>query len=90
MAEIKIEFISEGFKQILMSDGVKALVESEANKIRDKANAGISGEFETDGYKTTTMVGNYGGGRYVSYVQATDFGAAQEEAEHKTLTKAVK
>ena len=90
MSEIKIEFNSDGFRQILTSAGVKDAVESAANSIKDKATSNLSGEFQTDGYKVTTMIGGYGGGRYVSFVQPVDHGAMLEEAEHKTLVKAVK
>ena len=89
MAEIKIEFYSEGFRQLLMSDGVRALVESTADDICARANANV-GDIETAGYKVTTMQGGYGGGRWISHVQAADFAAAAAEAENKTLTRAVK
>lgn len=89
MAEIKLEFFSEGFKQILNSDGVKALVQSKGDEICAKANANVGG-IETDGFKVTVMPGNYGGGRWIAHVQAADYAAAVAEAENKALTRAVK
>ena len=89
MAEIKIEFISEGFKQILNSEGAKALVEGKAEEICPRANANVGG-IETDGYRVTVMKGGYGGGRWIAHVQAADYAAAAAEAENKALTKAVK
>lgn len=89
MAEIKIEFNSDGFKQLLNSDGVRAMVQSKAEEICARANANVGG-IETDGYKTTVMQGNYGGGRWIAHVQAADYAAAVAEAENKSLTKAVK
>lgn len=86
--QVKIEFNSDGFKQILMSDGVKALVEGEAAKIQAKANANLNAD--SDGYVVNVLPGNYGGGRWVAHVQAADYAAAEAEAEDKTLTKAVR
>lgn len=89
MAEMKIEFLSAGFKEILMSDGVRSILAQKGDEICARANANLT-ESDSDGYKVTTMPGNYGGGRWVTYVQATDFLAALDEAENKSLTKAVK
>lgn len=81
MAEVKIEFNSEGFKQILMSEGMKACVLSEAQKIQEKANDNSGGHFNAKAW-----VGNYGGGRYV----ASAFSTEKAESEDKALTKAVR
>ena len=40
----RIEFISAGFREILLSDGVKELVQSTADEIRDKANTNYDGD----------------------------------------------
>lgn len=87
MKQTTIEFNSDGFRQILLSDGVKSLVEGEAEKIQAKANANISGDSE--GYVVNVMYGNYGGGRWIAHVQAADYQAALEEAEYKTLSGGV-
>lgn len=85
---IKIDFISKGFRQILLSDGVKELVQSEGEKVQEKANANINED--SNGFKTTVMYGKYGGGRWIAQVQATDYAAAVAAAEDKVLIKAVK
>ncbi len=89
MSQMEIEFISDGFKEILNSDGTKQLVDSLAQEIQMRANSNVAGE-HTDGYKVTTMHSNKGDGRWVSFVQAADYIAAEKEAEYKALTKAVK
>ena len=42
MTEIKITFKSEGFREILMGEGVKALVSEETEKIALKANSNLT------------------------------------------------
>lgn len=86
--KIEIEFISAGFKEILNSDGVRALVQSETEKIAAKANANISGNSE--GFSSRVWQGGYGGGRWVGSVSTTDFESMKAEAEDKALTRAVK
>lgn len=89
MAEqIKIEFNSDGFKQILKSDGVKSLVQGQTDTIRDKANASI-GE-DSEGFRSETMYGGYGGGRWVGFVSTTDEASQRAEAEDKALSRAVR
>lgn len=82
---VRIEFISEGFKQVLMSEGTKAIVTETAENIADKANANYGG----DGFKPSVIRGNYGGGRYVGFVNATDKGSLVAESEDKALTGAI-
>lgn len=86
-SQVKIEFNSAGFREILMSEGVKSLVDGEANKIKARADSAIEGDSE--GFKVTTTVGGYGGGRYVSYVQTTDWESMKAESEHKALSGAI-
>lgn len=88
MSETKIEFISAGFREILLSDGVKSLVESEATKIRDRANGNITEESE--GYRVKVYQSGYGGGRWIGKVDTTDFASMAAESEYKALSKAVK
>lgn len=90
MAEVKIEFDSDGFKQILNSEGTRALLEGKAEEICARANANVS-NIDTAGYKVTTLhATKYKDGRWLSHVQAADYAAAVAEAENKSLTKAVK
>lgn len=83
--QARIEFNSEGFRQILLSEGTKQLVEQTADGIRDRANASYGG----DGFESNVIVGNYGGGRYIGFVKATDKGSMIAESEDKALTGAI-
>lgn len=87
MSQLKLEFNSDGFKEILCSDGVHSLVDSTTEKIKAKADAGIQGQSE--GFKASSMLGNYGGGRWVGFVSTTDRESMIAESEGKALSKAV-
>lgn len=84
---IRLEFISEGFKEILESDGVHDLVQETAEGICDKANGNnVRGG---EGFTTSVIHGSYGGGRWVGFVKTTDKQSEIAEAEDKALTGAV-
>jgi len=87
-SQMRIEFNSAGFREILLSDGVKTLVEETANGIRDRANANNTRGGE--GFESHSMVGGYGGGRWVAFVSTTDRDSMIAEAEDKALSRAVK
>ena len=84
---VKLEFISDGFRQILNSEGVKSVVQSEAERIKAAADSGIIEESE--GFSANVWTGNYGGGRWVGSVTTTDAASSMAESENKVLTKAV-
>lgn len=86
--QVKIEFNSDGFREILCSDGVKELVAQQAALICTRANANdVSGKC---GFYTGPYIGNYGGGRWVDTVRPENYRAAREaEAEYKVLSRAV-
>lgn len=86
--QIKIEFISSGFKEILKSQGVHSLVEDEANMMCDRANSYLNEESE--GFKADSFYGGFGGGRWVGTVSTTDLASMRAEAEDKALSKAVR
>lgn len=86
MSKMKIQFISQGFHDVLCSDGVRECVEAQAQEIKAKADAAAG---ESEGYKVTTMMGNFGGGRWVSYVQTTDRASMLAEANNNALSGAV-
>ena len=86
--QVRLQFISDGFREILLSDGVKSLVEENAKKIQEKANSGIDGQSE--GFLANVWQGQYGGGRWIGSVTTTDFESQKAEAENKVLSKAVK
>ena len=83
----KIEFISQGFKDILFSPGTKELIQGISDDIRDRANQDMpTGE----GFESKVKAGGYGGGRYIGFVTTVSKEAALEESENMTLTKAVR
>lgn len=86
-AQISIEFNSDGFREILMSDGTRSLVQTVAQEIQARANAGV-GEASA-GFSATVWQGGYGGGRWVGSVTTTDKASIIAEAENKVLTGAV-
>lgn len=81
----EITFISEGFKAIVESDGVRNLVQEIAEGIQDRANA----NFGDDGFRADVKHLGYGGGRWGAFISSTNRRAAQAEAEDKVLTRAV-
>lgn len=84
--QIKLEFISDGFKAILEGDGTRQLVADAAAKIQAAANAGVK---DSEGFSANTWLGNYGGGRWIGSVTSLDVAAARAQSEDKVLTKAV-
>ena len=83
----KIEFDSDGFREILLSEGMKEQVESAVERIQSEANAGITEDSE--GFSVDVIQGGYGGGRWVGFVSAIDSAAAIAESENKVLSGAV-
>lgn len=84
---IRLEFISDGFKQILESDGVRELVQETADNIKDRANANNTRGGQ--GFESNVIQGNYGGGRWIGFVKSTDRESDIAESEDKALTGAV-
>lgn len=87
MADVRIVFKSEGFRQILLSDGCRDLVQSTTEEIKNKANA--NNTRGGDGFEASTMVGGYGGGRWIGFVSTTDNASRIAESEDKALTRAI-
>lgn len=86
--QIRLEFNSDGFRQILKSDGVKGLVQKQSDTIKNRANANINGESE--GFSSETIYGGFGGGRWVGFVSTTDEASQRAESEDKALSRAVR
>lgn len=86
-SQLRLEFNSDGFREILCGDGVKGMVDSATEKIKVKADAGIQGTSE--GFSASSFLGNYGGGRWVGVVSTTDKESMIAESEGKALSKAV-
>lgn len=78
--KIKLEFVDEGFKEILKSQGVADCVIKETVAIKQRAG---------DLYESEIVWG-YGGTRWVGFVHNINSLGAEDEAENKTLSKAVK
>lgn len=83
--ETVLEFVSEGFRAILLGDGVKSLVESATSTIESNANA----MSRTGGFESSVFVGGFGGGRWVGSVGTTDYQSMRDEAEDKVLERAI-
>jgi len=80
--ETRIEFISEGFRQILFSDGCQEVVKEVAEEIADRANAnGGVDTFEATTVKAPT--------RWIGFASTTDKTSLAAESEEKALTRAL-
>lgn len=85
--ETRIVFNSEGFRQILLSEGCRDLIQQTTDEIRDKADA--NNDRGGEGFSSTVQVGGYGGGRWIGFVGTTDKASAIAESEDKALTRAL-
>lgn len=83
----RIVFNSEGFREILLSEGCHDLVTNVTEEIADKANA--NNDRGGNGFIASTQVGGYGGGRWIGFVTATDNKAAAAQSEDQALTRAL-
>lgn len=74
MKRITLEFVSDGFRDLLCSEPVKEQVEQAAERIADMATSSATrskplkkpARYIVKGPK----LGNYGGGRWIAYVAA--------------------
>ena len=85
---VEIEFISEGFEQILTGSGVQNVVYEQTNAICARANAANSrggGGFESN----VKLTHAYRSNRYVGFVGTTDRKSMIAESEDKALSGAV-
>jgi len=87
MSALRLVFNSDGFRQILESQGCHDLVQQTAEEIAQKANANNTRGGE--GFEASTQLGGYGGGRYIGFVTAADNKAKIAESEDKALTRAL-
>jgi hypothetical protein len=85
--ETRIVFNSAGFRDILLSDGVRDVVTNTAEEIKEKANA--NNTRGGNGFTANIQVGGYGGGRWVGFVTASDNKASLAESEDQALTRAL-
>lgn len=80
----KIEFINEGFRDVLQSEGVKDLITDLTNQVCANANANYGG----DGFKTNVVMGSKAQ-RYIGFVYASDKESMIAESEDSALTRAI-
>ena len=86
--QLEIEFISEGFAQILTSAGVMSAVQSATSQIKQRANA--NNTRGGSGFFSGTRIGMaYGSNRALGFVYTSDKKSAIAEAEDKALSGAV-
>ena len=85
---IRVEFNSDGFRQLLLSGEVKDLISGHVDAIKARADASLNGA-ESQGFNAKVEQGNYGGGRWVGFVGTSDLATVVAESEDKALTKAV-
>ena len=89
MADVRIEFNSEGFRQILLSQGCHDLVQQTADEISEKANG--NNTRGGSGFESGTRLGKaYGSQRAIGFVYTTDRKSRIAESEDKALSKAVR
>ena len=101
MKQTRIVFNSEGFREILLSEGCRQLVQQTTEDIRDKAvqnYAAVDPDSlakmmnpqadASESIKASVQVGGYGGGRWIGFVTADAYASAAE-AEDAVLTRAI-
>lgn len=83
----KIQFVSDGFKEILNSPEVESMIRQRTEEIRDRANANL--KVESEGFASKVFTGA-GQGRVVGVVYTTDHASRVAESEEKALSRAVR
>lgn len=78
--KVKLQFIDKGFQDILSAPGTLDAVKAATESIQAKAGQGYEAE--------TSYYGQ--GHRWMGFVHTTDTESMKDEAENKTLTKAVR
>lgn len=81
--KVKLEFNSQGFAQILASEGCHELVQSVAEEIAERANA-------NSGLDTFVATSVKAPTRYIGFASTTDRASLAAESEDKALTRALK
>lgn len=85
---VRIEFVGEGFGEILRSDGTRDLVQSVTDEIGANANANNSRGGE--GFRTSVeQSGRFKNRRWIGFVSTTDKNSVIAETEDGALSRAV-
>ena len=79
---VRLEFNSDGFRELLNSPEVEQLVLEHAQQIAERANS----ESGLDSFEAHSLKA---GTRYIAFAGTTDDASAQAEAEDKVLSQAV-
>ena len=82
MADVRIEFISDGFREILFSEGCQEVVMQTAEGIAERANANSG----LDSFVATTVKS---GTRIIGFASTTNTESLKAESEDKALTRAI-
>lgn len=82
-SNVKLVFNSEGFAQILASEGCHDLVQSVAEDVAARANANSG----LDSFVATSVKAPT---RYIGFASTTDKASLKAESEDKALTRALK
>ncbi|MEE1165195.1 MAG: hypothetical protein UHU21_16065 [Lachnospiraceae bacterium] len=82
----KLEFVSDGFREILESEGVHQAVAEETERIHAAANA--NNRRGGEGFHASTFLGGIAG-RWIGTVYTTDHASRVAEAEDKALSSVV-
>lgn len=85
---IRLEFNSDGFKELLCSPEIQSVVEETSTMIQTRATANANLSENSTGYYMRTVQGATAG-RWLGFVGATDHESLIGESEYKALTKAV-
>lgn len=94
MKRVRLEFISSGFRDLLMSDEVSEVVMDAAGDVAKTASA-MSTANRKRGHGDAEYVvkgprkGGYGGGRIIAYVATNNLLAYYDNVRNATLEKAV-
>ena len=88
--QIRLKFNEEGFRQILMSDGVKAEISSQTQAIKQRADANVPGESKGFYANVEEATAAKYTPRWVGVVVTADHAACVAESENGALTKAVR
>lgn len=88
MKKMKIEWIHEGFEEILCDPGTMSSVKSATERIASKANG--NNNRGGNGFESGTRLGRaFGSQRAMGFVYTTDIQSKIAEAEDKALSRAV-
>lgn len=84
---VRLEFVSEGFKEILNCEGTGTIVGQVTERVCAECNS--MNNRGGSGFEASTFKGNYAGGRWVGYITATDKKSLAAASEDKVFERAL-